>query len=286
MSQILVLGAGGMAGHVITKYFMEQGHVVSTVTASHRVNPDTVLIDVTDKDRLVSYLVSRPFDVIINCIGLLVKPSEERKDLAVYLNSYLPHLLEQHCRNSSSKIIHLSTDCVFSGNNPPYTESTWPDGRLFYDRSKALGELNNSNDLTIRMSIIGPDSQEKGSGLFNWFYAQTGEIQGYTASIWNGITTIQLAKAIDEAIKQNLTGLIQIASEQNISKHDLLKMFVDVFERDDITIKPVEGIVSDKTLSSERNDFNFTLPGYSQMIIEMRKWIEGHRELYPHYDKN
>lgn len=285
MTRMLILGAGGMAGHVITTYFSECGHKVSTVTAHHKVTPETSLIDVTDRTALTDYLNAHTFDVVVNCIGMLVKPSEERKDLAVYLNAYLPHFLENHYKDSATKIIHLSTDCVFSGDNPPYTESSWPDGPLFYDRSKALGELRNDKDLTIRMSIIGPDSQERGTGLFNWFYAQTGDIKGYTASIWNGITTIQLAKAIDAALQQNITGLYQLAPHQNISKYDLLQLFVKVFERHDITITPVEGPASDKSLSSERTDFDFTLPDYPQMVKEMRDWIKDHPTLYAHYVK-
>lgn len=279
----LVLGAGGMAGHVIATHLIGRGYSVKTVSAHNKLNEDTILLDVTDGDALTSYLNENSFDVIINCIGMLVKPSEERKDLAVYLNAYLPHQLEQHYKDTATKVIHLSTDCVFSGRNAPYAETSWPDGDLFYDRSKALGEINNGKDLTFRMSIIGPDSQVSGVGLFNWFYAQTGEITGYTKAIWNGVTTIELAKAIDSAIQQNLTGLYHLVPDGNISKYDLLRLFKDVFKREDISIVPAEGTSLDKTLVNTRTDFQHQVPQYPEMISEMSQWVSNHKELYKHY---
>ena len=102
----------------------------------------------------------------------------------------------------------MSTDCVFSGKTGGYDESSLRDGETFYDRSKALGELENQKDLTFRNSIIGPDLNEEGIGLFNWFMKQTGEINGYTKAMWTGVTTLTLAKAMESAVQQGLTGLI------------------------------------------------------------------------------
>jgi dTDP-4-dehydrorhamnose reductase len=286
MTRVLVMGAGGMAGHVISTYFLEKpGYDVVTISANNRVNDRTILLDITDKTSLNHFLDSNNFDVVINCIGMLVKASEERKDLAAYINSYLPHLLEERYKDTTTKIIHLSTDCVFSGKNAPYTEDSWPDGELFYDRSKALGEINNTKDLTFRMSIIGPDSQPRGIGLFNWFYAQTGELKGYRTAIWNGVTTITLAHAIDEAIQQNLVGLYHLVPAESISKHGLLELFKTTFQRDDITIAPVNTVSLDKTLVNTRTDFAFTVPSYPAMVNEMKEWITSHPELYTHYER-
>lgn len=287
MTRLLVMGAGGMAGHVISTYFLEKPeYYVITTSASNRVTDSTVLLDITDQAALNNFLDNNSFDIVINCIGMLVKASEERKDLAVYLNSYLPHLLEERYKETSTKIIHLSTDCVFSGQNAPYTEDSWPDGDLFYDRSKALGEINNTKDLTFRMSIIGPDSQPKGIGLFNWFYSQTGELKGYRTAIWNGVTTITLAHAIDKAIQQNLTGLYHLVPEANISKYSLLELFKTTFQRDDITVTPVDTVSLDKTLVNTRTDFSFIIPSYPVMVAEMKEWITSHPELYAHYERN
>jgi dTDP-4-dehydrorhamnose reductase len=287
MKRVLVIGSGGMAGHVISTYFLENpSYQVTTISAHNKVNDDTVLIDVTNQANFSSFLKEHNFDVVINCIGMLVKASEERKDLAVYLNSYLPHMLEEQYSNSDTKLIHLSTDCVFSGKDAPYNEESWPDGPLFYDRSKALGEVVNDKDLTFRMSIIGPDMQEKGIGLFNWFYAQTGEISGYKTAIWNGVTTITLARAIEQAIVQDITGLYHLVPKGNISKFDLLGLFKKTFQRDDITVNPTESVTLDKTLVNTRTDFGFRISNYPEMIREMKDWIDNHPHLYPHYERN
>lgn len=283
--KILVLGAGGMAGHVISSYLTEEDFSVDTVSAHNKFNENTTLLDVTDQHALDTYLKKNKYDVIINAIGVLVKKSEERKDLSTYLNAYLPHHLEHIFGSTGTKIIHLSTDCVFSGHNAPYKEDSPYDGQLFYDRTKALGEIINNKDLTFRMSIIGPDSQESGIGLFNWFYAQTGEILGFTNAIWNGITTIELAKAIKAAIEQDLTGLYHLVPETNISKHDLVTLFKQKFTREDITIKPDNRISLDKTLLNTRQDFQYTVPSYPAMVTEMKQWIDLHQDIYPHYRK-
>lgn len=282
---ILVLGAGGMAGHVVSLFLRESGHDVDTLSAHNALDDNTQLIDVMDLGKLRAVLDAKKYDSVINCIGILVKQSGERKDLSTYLNSFLPHFLEQHYKDTQTKIIHLSTDCVFSGKNAPYEETDPYDGEIFYDRSKALGEIINDKDLTFRMSIIGPDMQQKGVGLFNWFYAQTGETLGFTKAIWNGITTIELARGINAALEQNLTGLYHLVPEHNISKYDLLRLFVTEFDRSDITVKPDNRLAVDKTLINTRTDFDFTVSDYPTMIREMRKWIEAHSNIYQHYKK-
>lgn len=281
--KVLVLGAGGMAGHVIATYLSERGHTVSTVSASNKLNNSTTLLDATNTTALREYLTNNTFDIVVNCIGILIQQSESRKDLAAYLNSYLPHFLEYFYQDSPTRVIHLSTDCVFSGKHAPYREDSPYDGEIYYDRSKALGEIINDKDLTFRMSIIGPDMQQKGIGLFNWFYTQTGEINGYQKALWNGITTIELAKGIDAAIGQKLTGLYHLVPDTNISKYDLLRLFVKVFGRSDITVKPETLTVSDKTLINTRTDFMHTVPSYEVMLTEMKEWIKNHQDAYGHY---
>jgi dTDP-4-dehydrorhamnose reductase len=167
MKKVLVLGAGGMAGHVVSLYLRETGFAIDTLSAKNPLDDETSLIDVMDTSALATFLDGKHYDAVINCIGILIKQSEKRKDLSSYLNGYFPHFLENYYANSNTKIIHLSTDCVFSGENAPYKEDSPYDGKPFYDRSKALGELINSKDLTLRMSIIGPDMQASGVGLFN-----------------------------------------------------------------------------------------------------------------------
>lgn len=279
----LVLGAGGMAGHVVSLYLRENSFTVDTLSARNALDKDTILLDVMDTQKLAVFLDANKYDVVINCIGVLVKTSEECQDVASYINGYLPHFLERRYADSKTKIIHLSTDCVFSGHNPPYKEDSPYDGELFYDRSKALGEIKNNKDLTFRMSIIGPDMQEAGIGLFNWFYKQHGAIKGFSKAIWSGVTTIELAKGIMAAIEQDLTGLYHLVPQDNISKFDLLALFRDVFGRDDITITPDAALAADKTLINTRGDFNFTVSDYQTMVEEMKHWINAHSDLYPQY---
>lgn len=283
--KVLVLGAGGMAGHVVSLYLRENGYDVDTLSAQNTLDEKTHLVNVLELDKLKAVLDIDKYDVVVNCIGILVKQSEERKDLAAYINAFLPHFLEQHFTVSKTRVIHLSTDCVFSGKNPPYREDSTYDGQSFYERSKALGEIINSKDLTFRMSIIGPDMQKNGLGLFNWFYKQTGQIFGYTNAMWNGITTIELAKGIKCAIEQKLTGLYHLAPSNSISKFDLLQLFKEVFDTKDISIKPTEGKAVNATLINTRKDFDFRVSDYETMIYDMKVWMENHPKLYVHYEK-
>jgi dTDP-4-dehydrorhamnose reductase len=286
MKKILVLGASGMAGHVTSLYLRENGFKVDTLTASKPLDKDTHLIDVTEKSKFEAYLSSNTYDVVVNCIGVLVKQSEERKDLAVYINSYLPRFLENYYKNKETKVIHLSTDGVFSSHNPPYIETSSYDTHEFYGRTKALGEIINTKDLTFRMSIIGPDMSVDGIGLFNWFYSQKGEIKGYANVVWNGITTIELAKGIEAAINQNLTGLYHLVPQAGISKFKLLELFKEVFSRKDINIEPIESPVgANRTLTITRKDFDYEVPEYKGMITEMKSWIDNHPSLYRHYSE-
>lgn len=280
--RILVLGAGGMAGHVVSLALREKGYDVETLSARHRLDSRTHLLDVTDTQRFDSFLDSHPFDVIINCIGLLIQQSEQRKDMAAYINGCLPHKLAYRYRESETRVIHISTDCVFSGQNAPYRENSPLDGQTFYDRSKALGEIINSKDLTFRMSIIGPEIQAKGVGLFHWFMQQRGAIHGYTNAMWSGITTIELAKGIAAAIEQRLSGLYHLVPKTNISKYHLLCLFREKFNGPNIDIEPRTEPVLDKTLLNTRDDFDFEVQPYPQMIEDMRRWIESHRDIYPY----
>ncbi len=281
--RILVLGAGGMAGHVVSLYLRENEFVVDTLSAKNRLDSATHLINVVDMEKLEACLSATSYDVVINCIGLLVRQSDEQRALAVYLNSFLPHHLVTRYENTKTKIIQVSTDCVFSGQHPPYRENSPYDGALFYDRTKALGEIGNEKDLTLRMSIVGPELREDGVGLFNWFWAQKGDISGYTHAMWNGITTTELAKGMKAAIEQDLAGLYHLTPSNSISKFELLGIFKDVFRRKDITISPSAEVISDKTLVTSRTDFDYRVPDYSDMVEEMKKWIMAHKNLYPHY---
>ncbi|XJZ29164.1 SDR family oxidoreductase [Bacillota bacterium Lsc_1132] len=281
--KFLVLGATGMAGHVIAFYLKEQGHEVTALTRRSFPYCENIIADVTSLPVVTEIIKNGNYDAVINCIGILNQFAEENKHQAVFLNSYLPHYLSYITEDSKTKIIHMSTDCVFSGKTGNYNEYSLRDGETFYDRSKALGELENDKDLTFRNSIIGPDINENGIGLFNWFMKQEGEINGFTKAIWTGVTTVTLVKAIEKAMKENLVGLYNLVNNETISKYELLKLFNEYFKGNQLEINKSEKVSLDKSLINNRKDFDFIVPSYEEMIIEMKEWILAHRELYSHY---
>lgn len=283
--QILILGASGMLGHVLATFLRGKGYNVDTVVNSGSFDEKSYRINLMNKDEFELFLNERKFkyDYILNAAGILVQLSDDRKDLASYINAYLPHQLEYFFKETQTKIIHYSTDCVFSGKNGPYTENAFQDGELFYDKSKALGEVINNKDLTFRQSIIGPDLSKSGVGLFNWFMSQENEVSGFSGAIWNGVTTIELAKATHEAILQDLTGLYQLTPAENINKYELLKLFNDIFKKQLVIHEDTKSMNINKTLVSSRSDFKYTVPDYPTMISEMRDWIAEYQSLYEHY---
>jgi dTDP-4-dehydrorhamnose reductase len=222
--------------------------------------------------------------VVINCIGLLNKTAEDNPEMAVWFNSYFPQLLASYGKIHQFKLIHISTDCVFSGKEGGYTENSFKNGIGFYAQSKALGEVINTKDLTFRTSIIGPELKQSGIGLFHWFMNQKDEIFGFTEAFWSGVTTIELAKGIHEAIQQDLIGLYQFVNNNKISKYDLVKEFNSIFKEDKIKITPKSDYKVDKSLISTRKDFEYTIPSFKGMIEEMKKWMIAHNEFYTHYD--
>ncbi len=273
-----------MAGHTISLYFKEKGHEVTGFSRNKIEYCDkSITGDVTDFTYLNRIVDEGNYDAIINAIGILNKDAEDNKALAVLINSYLPHFLVDITQNTKTRIIQMSTDCVFSGEKGGYSENSFRDGETFYDRSKALGEVENNKDLTFRNSIIGPDQNMNGIGLLNWFMKQKGEVNGFTKAIWTGVTTLTLAKAMEKALEENLTGLYNLVNNNMISKFDLLKLFNKYLRSDTLTILKSDAIEVDKSLVNKRNDFSFIVPSYEEMVSEMRVWIEEHKEFYPHY---
>ena len=284
--KVLVLGASGMAGHTIALYFKEQGHDVTAYSMRPFPFVRNIIGNAFEVDKFKTMLQDNNYDLIINCIGILNQTAEYNPAMAVYLNSYLPHLVADTLKNTSTKLIHMSTDCVFAGNTGPYTETVLRDGRTFYDRSKALGEVEDSKNLTFRNSIIGMDMNVEGIGLFNWFMKQQNTIEGYTKAMWTGVATLTLAKAMEQAAKENLTGIYNLVNNQNISKYDLLCLINKYFRDNELKIIPSDNLNLDKTLIRTRTDFSFVVPSYEQQIIELKEWFEAHAELYPHYKNN
>ena len=278
--KILVLGKNGMLGHVVYNYFKENGYEVFGTD----INNCEIIYDAYKDQELIEEILKnvKP-DVVINCIGILNKMAEENKHLAVKLNSLLPHYLDSLSEKFNFKFIHVSTDCVFEGTKGKYDENYLADATSFYGRSKALGEINNNRSLTLRTSIVGPDSNPKGIGLFQWFMQSENEVSGYKKVIWTGVTTIELAKCMEKAIKNNVTGLNHVVNNLEIPKYDLLDLFKKVMNKD-IIINEEVNTISEKTLVRTDKSYDFEVLTYEQMVIEMKEWIVNHKDLYPNIE--
>lgn len=275
MKKVLVIGSKGMAGHVIYKILPLLGEYDVYGLARNVIQTERLFnLDVSDIESLKE-IIDLDFDLVINCIGILNKDAEDNPHKAIWFNSYFPHLLESLTKCTKTKVISISTDCVFSGKRGGYSENDFKDGEGFYAQSKSLGEINNEKDLTIRTSIIGPELNKGGIGLFHWFMQQKEDVSGYSLAFWSGITTVELAKVIHKVIQQNITGLIVVAGEKKIDKYNLLKLFNKIFRNDLLIISENSKYKVDKSMHSSRTDFDYNVPSYEEMILEMKNWIES-----------
>jgi len=269
-----------MAGHVIHTFLSNlKKYDIKNVAYPSKLNDTSIVLDVENRDKVKTLVKEFKPDVIINCIGMLNKACDENPDKAIYVNSFFPNYLSKLAKENSSKVIHLSTDCVFSGKKGSYVETDFRDGNDVYSRSKALGELINDRDLTFRTSIIGPELNMNGLGLFCWFMKQSGAVSGYSDVYWTGVTTLELARAIDKAIDNNLVGLYHLVPSSKISKYDLLKLISKIWNKADVEIKKDSNKKVDKSLINTRKDFDFKVRNYETMLLELFNWIKDNKKL-------
>ena len=279
---VLLFGSTGMAGHIIYYYLDSTSrYQITDVAYRSKLTDNTLIIDVNNREQVMEVISQSKPDLIINCIGILIKGSRDYPSNAIFINAYFPHFLKECADKVGAKLIHISTDCVFSGKKGSYIEEDFRDADDVYGRSKALGEVINEKDLTLRTSIIGPELKQEGEGLFHWFMKQSGEISGYINAIWSGVTTLELAKAIDIAIKQEKTGLIQLSNGFPINKFALLELFDQIWKRD-ILIIPYEGLNIDKSIKKSSH-FEYDVPSYREMLLELYNWMREHHMLYMQY---
>ena len=210
-------------------------------------------VDVRDETRLRALLEERRPDVVVNCVGV-VKQRPEANDplLSISVNSLLPHQLAAWCRPWEGRVIHVSTDCVFSGRRGPYREEDEIDATDLYGKTKALGELGPDEGLTLRTSIIGRELAH-GASLLEWLLARRGtSVRGFTRVLWSGVTTNYLARLLARIVRErpDLAGLYQVAGEP-VSKHELLVRLDAAFGAG-VVIEPDPSPVSDRRLVGER----------------------------------
>ena len=284
MHKVLVLGASGLIGHTTYRFlFGLSKYEIYNFTFSRKLNTDSISIDARNESKFFGLIKEIKPDFIINCIGVLIQEAEYNPDQAIFLNAYLPHKLKNLADNIGSKLIHISTDCVFSGEKgSAYMEHDRKDSRSIYGITKGLGELIHEDHLTLRTSVVGPELKSNGQELFNWFMSQTNSINGYMASIWSGVTTHMLARAIECSIVQEITGIHHVTNNSAISKYELLKLF-QIYTNKDLKIIPVEGIKSDKSFIDSRRLLKLDIPSYDKMISDMIIAIKEDNDLYPHY---
>ena len=269
---VVVLGANGMAGHTVTQYLKKNGHAVTTMA---RVNAD-LNFDIENPTFVKLFFDNLPeVDYVINCIGLLVKDSIARPDRAVLINGWLPHFLEHRYRNTKTRVIHLSTDCVFDGRKGNYIENDLHTETNAYGKSKSFGEINNDKDLTLRMSIIGPELKLTGTGLMNWIMTTPNkEVFGWENVLWNGITTLQLAKSInDYMMEPSYSGIYHLVNKEGINKYELLKLINEVFNLDKTVIRTLGPKSANKILVDTRCLVKNSIPAYNVQLDELKAFM-------------
>jgi len=279
--RILILGGTGMLGHALWQAWQDK---FDTYTTLRKTNQDYVIFSGWNKERIINHVSVQEFEtvtsavekvkpsILINCIGIIKQiPSANDPIATIKINSLFPYQLAQLCQKHDTKMIQISTDCVFSGNKGNYTEQDIPDPVDLYGRSKLLGEVIAPNCLTIRTSIIGRELNSQHS-LVEWFLAQRGKpVKGYDRAIYTGFTAQALVQTIEKTILEypNIEGLWHISSDP-ITKYQLLNMMNQAFNLG-ITIEKDEHFVCDRSLNSQKfRDFTgYTPPTWDEMIVQL-----------------
>ena len=277
----MVLGATGMLGNAMIRKLSANSNL--TVFGTARVDnlqgkfsdtlSDQIIfgVDVDNHDSLIKAFIKVQPDIVINCVGL-VKQIADANDVlhAVPINTLLPHRLAALCDATCSRLIHISTDCVFSGTKGNYLESDFPDAHDLYGRSKLLGEVNYPNAITLRTSIIGHELSGKRS-LICWFLAQQEPIKGFTEAVFSGMPTVELARVISEFVIPNsdLNGLYHVAAKP-INKFDLLNLVATIYGKN-ITINPSKELVINRSLNADKFKAatGYVAPEWPELVQKM-----------------
>ena len=284
MSQVkvLVLGATGMLGSAMVRYLSRNPRYevygsVRGASAPPSLTAETAVrivpgVDVEQQDSLVRAFARVQPDIVINCIGLIKQLAAADDPLcAIPINSMLPHRLAALCKLAGARLVHVSTDCVFSGAKGHYVESDASDAKDLYGRSKYLGEVTAAHTITLRTSIIGPELNGGAHALLDWFLSQQGAVNGYTRAIFSGLPTVELARVVDEFVipRPDLSGLYHVAAEP-ISKFDLLTLIATIYGKT-IEIKPLAEPAIDRSLDASR--FNaatgYRAPDWHELVSRM-----------------
>ncbi len=278
--RVLILGGGGMLGHQLFKRL--RVHHDTRVTLWRDLSAYAAfglfadknaypLVDVRDRDRLLEVLSDCRPATVINAVGAVRQRGAVKTHLPdLEINALFPHRIARLCRIMESRLIHVSTDCVFSGKTGNYTEDDIPDPDDLYGRSKLLGEVSEDHCITLRTSIIGRQLYHKQS-LLEWFLAQSGQVKGFNRAIFSGFTTLELSRIVERLLEgdASASGVYHVSS-QPISKFDLL-MLIKATLNLPIEIVPDGSVICDRSLDSTRfrEKFGYEPPTWEMMIEEL-----------------
>lgn len=281
--KILILGGTGMLGSEVIKQCISRKLDWHTTIrekdklyksfGANILNKYSLISDAKEFSEFETVIKNYQPDVTINCIGI-VKQSDLSKNYieSISINSLLPHKLNEYCFKNNSKLIHISTDCVFDGKKGMYSESDTPNADDLYGKSKQLGEVDYGCALTLRTSIIGHELQSSGFGLLSWVLSQTGTIKGFTNAFFSGFTTFELTKIIlDYVIPKNINpGIYNVASNP-ISKFELLGLINETYNLN-LKIIADSDYKIDRTLNAQlfNKITDYHVPNWSFMINEMK----------------
>jgi dTDP-4-dehydrorhamnose reductase len=289
VDKVLVLGATGMLGHVVARTLIRSGYknIIATVRSEEHLNqlPNDIRpfavsgVDAVKMDSIEQVLsTSRPV-AIVNCIGVIKQRCNSiENDALVSINGVFPHHLSRLSSRIGAKLVHISTDCVFSGKTGNYIETDLCDARDIYGKAKYLGEIVSEGHVTIRTSMIGHELSGKLS-LLEWFLSQQGTVPGYTRAVFSGLTTNEIARVLVRHVifNRNLCGLYHLSGKP-IAKYDLLRLVANQY-RKSIDITPDKSLIIDRSLNSKlfRESVGYNPPGWETLIEEMHDDYNKHK---------
>ena len=295
--RVLILGGDGMLGHQLHRELSARHDVAVTLrhpddtsssasvvvatgaSAGGWSTDDRVFrsVEVRDLDQVVEVVARFRPEAVVNAVGIVKQRPESEDPLpALEVNAVFPHRLARLCAVAGARLVHFSTDCVFSGRKGLYRESDPPDPVDTYGRTKLLGEVG-APHLTLRTSIIGLE-QGRRQGLVEWFLASRGPVKGYRRAVYSGLTTLEMARLVDRLLvaHPDLAGLFHVASAP-IDKFTLLSRLARVLGRQDVQVEPVDEPACDRSLCADAfaSATGYQPPAWDEMLRELAQ--EAHR---------
>jgi dTDP-4-dehydrorhamnose reductase len=282
--RVLIVGATGMLGHTLLKLLSSRPQLMVFGTIRNRADleimpralrsrivPD---VDASELGSVQEAIVECQASIVVNCVGVIKQRDESADPLvAIPINSVFPHQLARLCREAGARLVHVSTDCVFSGRKGGYSETDEPDAQDLYGRSKLLGEVHDPPSVTLRTSIIGHELRN-GLGLLEWFLSQKETVAGFRRAIFSGLPAIELSRVIADFVLPNpaLTGLYHLSTTP-ISKYDMLHLIRTEYGRQ-IEIRPDDTVAIDRSLDSTRfkTATGFVPPDWVALVRAMHRF--------------